>query len=74
MDKSTNIPVVCFVLSHESKIISTSSTNARSVEWWALNPNCFLYNILFWPKYECNLLYMILSNILRRQRSTDITL
>ena len=46
------------------------------VEWWALNPNCFPYNILFWSKYEHNLLYItdILSNILERQGNTNIGL
>ena len=46
------------------------------VEWWALNPNCFPYNILFWSKYEYNLLYItdILSNILERQGNTNIGL
>ena len=59
---------------NESKILSTNSINARSLEWWSLNPNCFPYNILFWSKYEYDLLYMIRFNILEKRGSkTGVT-
>ena len=49
-DKSTNKPIVCFLSFNKSKLLSTKSTNAWSMEWSALNSWCFLFNIVFFQK------------------------